>query len=59
MTATVLDVGHDMRLRLWADVGALEVFVAQAKAEGDTAREAALTERLRQLYDALANVQSV
>lgn len=58
MTATCFDVGHDVRLRLWADVGVLEVFVAQAKADGDIARKAALTERLRQLYDALANVQS-
>lgn len=61
MTATYpgTDLGHDLRLALWADVGALEIFVAQAKADGDTAREAALTERLTQLYDALANVQPV
>ncbi|TDX84961.1 hypothetical protein [Amycolatopsis arida] len=61
------DLGHDTRLQLWAALGVIEVYVRTARAniaagihpQANARRLAQLEQRARELWDALADAQSL
>ncbi len=63
MPSTVSDLGHAVRLQLWAELGAAEIHAHHADCDRQTGspaaaeRVAALEQHTRELWDALANAQ--